>query len=289
MAIVFITNGGLQAYRFLADLDNFPYLLRTDLHLFRNLFRRWFTSQVLQQAAADANQAIDRLYHMDRNTNRTCLVGDSTRNRLTNPPGCIGTELITLGVVKLLDSSNQANIPLLDQIQQAHTATNILFCNTHDQAQVRLSQPTLGFLAIINVATIWMRFETLSLTALHTLRQAYLFLCGKQGHTTDLTQVHAHGIVQATFQVCNPNAEAILQIIPFGAGHNVHLILWTRLPICWRLFGWIQCIHRLFVLQFRKQVKRLVLIRRFHKVTIILRMSLMTYSINFKNIFRITQ
>ena len=36
----------------------------------------------------------------------------------------------------------------------------------------------------------------LGLTTLHTLCQPYLFFSGKQGHTTDLAQVHAHWIIQ---------------------------------------------------------------------------------------------
>src|SRR5579863_5337469 len=61
MTIFFLTDWRLQANRFLANLNDFTHLLRRDLHLLRDLLGRRFTAQVLQQTAADANQAVDRL------------------------------------------------------------------------------------------------------------------------------------------------------------------------------------------------------------------------------------
>src|SRR5579875_179251 len=257
VAILFLTNWRLQANRFLADFDDLAQLLRADLHLLRNLFRRRLASQVLQQAAADANQAVNRLHHMHRDTNRARLVGDCTRNGLTNPPRRIRAELVTLRVVELLDRTNEADIALLDQIQQAHTTANILLRDADDKTQVCFGQAALRLLTVLDDAAIRIRLQALGLPALHTLRQFYLFLRRQQRNTTNLAQVHTHGIVQTALQVRNYNAKAIVQLVfPFLLGHrfNVHFdlhvddVFRSRFPVCRWLLAWIQCVHRLFVL-----------------------------------------
>ena len=205
VAVVFLANRRLETDRLLADLDDLAHLLRADLHLLSDFLGRRFAPQVLQQTAADANQAVDRLHHVDGNTNRAGLVSDSTGNGLANPPGGIRAELVPLRVIELFDGTNQTNIPLLDQVQQAHTAANVLFRDTDHQAQVRLGQAALGLFTIFNNAIITQRGqpELLVSATLHAARQAHLFLGGKQGNTPDLAQVHAHGIVQAALQVSN--------------------------------------------------------------------------------------
>src|SRR5258708_2660793 len=110
MAILFLADGRLQAHRLLADFDDFTHLLSSDLHLCGNLFGRRFTPKVLQQTAADTNQAVNRLDHMHRNTNSAGLVSDGASDSLTNPPSGVCAKLVALGVVEFFDSTNQADI-----------------------------------------------------------------------------------------------------------------------------------------------------------------------------------
>src|SRR2546426_5855610 len=228
---------------------------------------------------------------MYRNANRARLIGDSTSDGLADPPGRVRAKLVTLGVIEFLDCPDQADIALLDQVQQAHPTTNILFRYTDNQAQVCFGQAALGFLTIVDVATVRHRLETLGLTALHALCQFDFFLCREQRDTANLAQVHAHGIVQATLQVSNYNAKAIVQLVPLGRGYDlgIDLILRSRLPISRWLFCRIQGIHRLFVLQLRKQVIWLTRIDGRHKASVHGAMSVMSYSIDIKDIFHITQ
>src|SRR5579884_1048507 len=257
MTVFFLANRRLQADRLLANLDNLTHFLRADLHLLGNLLRCRLAPQVLQQTTADADQTVNRLHHMHGDTNRARLVSDSARNGLANPPRRIRAELVALRVVELLDRANQANIALLDQVQQAHTTTDILLRNTDDETQVGFGQAALRLLTILDYAPVRIRLQQLRFTALHTLRQLHLFLRCQQRNTTNLAQIHTHGIVQAALQVRNYNAKAIVQLIfPFLVGHrlNVHLdlhvddVFRARLPVCRWLLAWIQCVHRLFVL-----------------------------------------
>src|SRR5260370_11030505 len=114
---------------------------------------------------------------MHGDTNRACLIRDSTGNGLADPPGSVCTELVALGIVKLLYCSDQANIAFLDQIQQAHAAADILFRYTDDETQIRFGQATLRFLPVIDQTAVGRRLQTFSLSALHALCELYLFLC----------------------------------------------------------------------------------------------------------------
>src|SRR5215467_4817958 len=138
MAIFFLADRRFKTDRLLADLDDLAHLFRADLHLLCDFLGRGFTTKVLEQTTADTDQAIDRLHHMHWNANRSSLVSNSTRNRLTNPPCRIRAEFVAFRVIEFLDSTNQADVSLLDQIQKAHTAANILFSNAYDKTQVRL-------------------------------------------------------------------------------------------------------------------------------------------------------
>ena len=83
---------------------------------------------------------------MDRQADRAALVGERTRDRLADPPGGVGRELEAEPVVELLDRSDQAEVPLLDQVEQRHLGAGVVARDRHHEAQVRLDQAALGVL-----------------------------------------------------------------------------------------------------------------------------------------------
>src|SRR5260370_33465275 len=129
---------------------------------------------------------------MHGDTNRASLIRDSTGNSLADPPGSICTELVAFGIVKLLYCSDQANIALLDQIQQPHAAADILFRYTDNETQICFGQATLRFLPVIDQTAVRRRLQTFCLSALYALCELYLFFCREQRTARDIAQVHAH-------------------------------------------------------------------------------------------------
>ena len=65
------------------------------------------------------------------------------------PPGRVGGELVTLGVVELLDRTDEAEVALLDQVEEEHAAAGVALGQRDDQAQVRLEQVVLGAAAVL--------------------------------------------------------------------------------------------------------------------------------------------
>src|SRR5207249_7133792 len=86
----------------------------------------------------------------DRDADRPRLVRDRTGDRLTDPPCGVGRELVALAVVELLDRADESDVPLLDQVEEAHAAADVLLRDRHDEAKVRLGQVVAGVVALLN-------------------------------------------------------------------------------------------------------------------------------------------
>ena len=75
-------------------------------------------------------------------------VGDAAGDRLADPPRGVGRELEALAPVELLDGVHQAEVALLDEVEQRQARRLVLLGDRHDQAQVRLHERALGVLAV---------------------------------------------------------------------------------------------------------------------------------------------
>ena len=134
---------------------------------------------VLQQLTLHAHELVDVLDHVHRDADGARLVGQGARDGLPDPPGGVRGELEAAPVVELLDGAHEAEVALLDEVEERHAAAHVPPGDGDDQAQVGLGELALG----VHVA------------ALDALGQRDLFLGGEQRHPAHLAKVHAHGIV----------------------------------------------------------------------------------------------
>src|SRR6185503_1320085 len=67
---------------------------------------------------------------------------------LADPPRRVRRELEALRVVELLDRADQAEVALLDQVEEQHPAPDVVLRDRHDEPQVRLDQLALGELTV---------------------------------------------------------------------------------------------------------------------------------------------
>ena len=108
MAVLLLSDRRLQGNRLLGNLQDFTDTLHRKLHFLSNFLRGRFTSQFLQKLSGYTNQLVDSLHHVDRNPDCTGLVRNGPCDGLANPPGRIGTELISLAVIKLFNGFDQS-------------------------------------------------------------------------------------------------------------------------------------------------------------------------------------
>ncbi len=110
------------------------------LHRHRQLFGRRLALELLQQLALDAVQLVDRLDHVDGHADRARLVGDAARDRLADPPRRVRRELVAAAPVVLLDGAHEADVALLDEVEEEHAAADVAFRDGHHETEVGLDQ-----------------------------------------------------------------------------------------------------------------------------------------------------
>ena len=149
---------------------------------------------------------------MHRDADGAGLVSDRPGDGLTDPPCGVSGELVPLGVVELLHRLDQAQVALLDQVQELHPPAHIPLGNGDHQAQVGLCQPLLGPLALFDgflqlgadlggdllSGALQLLHLLLCLGARpHGLGQVDLLIGGEQVDLADLLQIHPHRVVGA--------------------------------------------------------------------------------------------
>ncbi|SAE83023.1 Uncharacterised protein [Enterobacter cloacae] len=70
---------------------------------------------------------------MHRNTDGARLVCDRAGDRLTDPPGSIGGELVTTTVFKLIYRFHQTDVAFLNQIQELQATVGVFLGDRDNQ------------------------------------------------------------------------------------------------------------------------------------------------------------
>src|SRR6266852_2196603 len=148
-ALLLVADGSFERNRILDELERLLDLVQRHHHLLGDLFRARLAAQALHQQARHAQQHVDHLGHVDRDTNRPALVGNRTRHRLPNPPRRVSRELEAAPVLELVDCAHQADVAFLDKVEEPKSAVRVTLGEAHHQSQVGfgqlfLSAPALG-------------------------------------------------------------------------------------------------------------------------------------------------
>src|SRR6185295_12423769 len=77
---------------------------------------------------------------VERNTNRAALARERRQDRLADPPHRVGDELHSLVRIELSRSSQQADVPLTDEIDERQSAVLIFLGHGDHEAQVALHE-----------------------------------------------------------------------------------------------------------------------------------------------------
>src|SRR4051794_40138190 len=178
LGLVLLADRLLERDRLLGHAQDVAHLARRALELVRDLLRRRLAAQRLHELALDVDDLVELLDHVDRDADRPALVGDRPRHGLADPPRGIRRELVAAAVVELLDRADQAQRPLLDEIEEREPAAQVALGDRDDEAQVGLDHLRLGD----------------HVAALDALGELDLLLGGQQRHAPDRAQVQAQRV-----------------------------------------------------------------------------------------------
>ena len=121
--------------------------------LLRQLLFGRLAVELLSKLTARAHEPANLVRDVDRQPDRSTLVGERARYCLTDPPRRVGRKLVAELVVELLDRADQAEVAFLDQVQQRHAGLRVVAGDRHDEPEVRLDQLLLGlFVALVLAA-----------------------------------------------------------------------------------------------------------------------------------------
>ena len=149
LAVAVFTEGRVQRDGLAAVLLHLDDLLGGHVELAAELFGRGLAAQVLQHLALHAGELVDDLDHVHRDADGAGLVGHGAGDRLADPPRRVGRELEALGVVELLDRTDEAQVALLDEVEELHAATGVALRERDHEAEVRAEQVALRALAVL--------------------------------------------------------------------------------------------------------------------------------------------
>ena len=144
VAVFLVADRRLEADRLLGDLQDLADLLQRHGQLFGQFLRGRLAADLVQHLAAGADDLVDRLDHVHRDADGPRLVGDRAGDRLTDPPGGVGRELVAAAVLELVDRLHQADVAFLDQVQELQAAVGVFLGDGDHEAQVGLDHFLLG-------------------------------------------------------------------------------------------------------------------------------------------------
>ena len=210
MAVFLFADRRFEGDGLLRDLQDLAHLVDGHVHLGGDLFGRGVVAELLQELTGHADDLVDGLDHMNGDTDGARLVSNGASDGLTDPPRRVGRELVALGVVELFDGLDEAEVALLNEVEEQHAAAHVALSDGHDETQVRLGQALLGALALLDGRFECLHFLFAQLRAVlfglfelllglhargHRGRERNFLVRRQQRHLTDLLEVHAHGVV----------------------------------------------------------------------------------------------
>ena len=114
-----------------------------------DFFRVRLAAELLDELGGHGCGPAHRVDHVDRQADRAALVGDGPGDRLANPPGGVGRELVAAGVFELVDRPHQAGVAFLDQVEEAQAAVAVSLGDRDDQPQVGGREHALGVVVLV--------------------------------------------------------------------------------------------------------------------------------------------
>ena len=150
MRVLLLADRRLQRDRLLGDLQDLAHLADRDVHpLRRSPPSVGSRPSSCTRRARGADQLVDGLDHVHRDADGAGLVGDGAGDGLADPPRGVGRELVAALVLELVHRLHQADVALLDQVQELQAAVRVLLGDRDHQAQVGLDQLLLGLLGLV--------------------------------------------------------------------------------------------------------------------------------------------
>ena len=213
-------NRPVETDRLTTDVQDAPGFFKADAGSSGGFLCCRLSAHFVQEALCRIPQSAQNIDHVDRNADRSRLVGNRPRDRLANPPGGVGRELEAAAVLVFVDRPHQARIAFLNQIQEAETPIAVFLGDRDDQPQVAAGELPFG---VFVFAVLLAEYRTAAAEA----RRAFLSV----GRHQIAAALAARGPLRSCLpplplsvreadSAGSPSAETSLQADPSAAGRG---------------------------------------------------------------------
>src|SRR5499433_532962 len=144
MGILLVADRSFQRQRLLGDLEHLAHLLERHAELLSKLLGPGLAADLVEHLARLTHDLADALDHVHGDADGARLVSGRARDRLPDPPGGIGRELVATAILEFIDRLHQADIAFLDQVEELQAAVGVFLGDGDNEAQVRLHHLLLG-------------------------------------------------------------------------------------------------------------------------------------------------
>src|SRR5262245_10217641 len=97
----------------------------------RQLFRTRIAAETRGEVATSVRHLVERFDRVHGQANGSPVISDGAANGLTNPPGRVCRELEASSELEAINRLHQADVALLDQIEQRQPASEIALGDRH--------------------------------------------------------------------------------------------------------------------------------------------------------------
>src|SRR5262245_30519972 len=118
LRLLLVADRLLERHRRLRRALDRVDLLGIDAGDLGDLLGARLAAELGDELALGTADLVELLDHVHGDADRARLVGERTRDRLPDPPRRVGRELEALAVVELLRRSDEAQRPLLDEVEE---------------------------------------------------------------------------------------------------------------------------------------------------------------------------
>src|SRR5829696_3572377 len=147
LRLAVLTDGRLERHRLREVRDELLDPLGREVELLGELVERRGTAEARLEPRALLLEPGEVVGGMDGQADGAPGVGDAALDRLADPPRGVRGELEPLAPVELLDRVDEAEVALLDEVEQREAGRLVLLRNRHHKTQVRLHERALRVVA----------------------------------------------------------------------------------------------------------------------------------------------